>query len=48
MYIYKITNTFNVGGWKRQDGGPMKGKKHSSETKQKMSLARLKYYGKVA
>ena len=40
--------TTNVGGWKRQDGGPMKGKKHNSETKEKMSQARLKYYGKVA
>ena len=40
--------TNNVGGWKRKDGGPMKGKKHNSETKEKMSQARLKYYGKVA
>jgi group I intron endonuclease len=39
--------TTKVGGWKRQDGGPMKGKKHNSETKEKMSQARLKYYGKV-
>jgi len=36
-----------VGGWKRQDGGPMKGKKHNNNTKEKMSLARLKYYGKI-
>ena len=35
------------GGWKRKDGGPMKGKQHKSETKEKMSRARLKYYGKV-
>lgn len=39
--------TTKVGGWKRQDGGPMKGKKHNNETKEKMSQARLKYYGKV-
>lgn len=39
--------TTNVGGWKRQDGGPMKGKTHNKETKEKMSQARLKYYGKV-
>ena len=39
--------TTNVGGWKRQDGGAMKGKKHNSETREKMSHARLKYYGKV-
>lgn len=37
----------NVGGWTRIDGGSMKGKKHNSETKEKMSYARLKYYGKV-
>lgn len=40
--------TTKVGGWKRQDGGPMKGKKHNNETKEKMSQARLKYYGKVS
>ena len=40
--------TTKVGGWKRRDGGPMKGKKHNQETKEKMSTARLKYYGKVA
>jgi group I intron endonuclease len=39
--------TTKVGGWKRRDGGPMKGKQHKSETKEKMSWARLKYYGKV-
>jgi group I intron endonuclease len=39
--------TTDVGGWKRRDGGAMKGKKHNSETKEKMSQARLKYYGKV-
>jgi group I intron endonuclease len=39
--------TTKVGGWKRRDGGPMKGKKHNSETKEKMSQARLKYYGQV-
>ena len=39
--------TTNVGGWKRRDGGAMKGKTHNNETKQKMSQARLKYYGKV-
>ena len=39
--------TTKVGGWKRQDGGPMKGKKHNNNTKEKMSLARLKYYGKI-
>jgi group I intron endonuclease len=27
------------GGWTRKDGGPMKGKVHSDETKQKMSIA---------
>ena len=40
--------TTKVGGWKRQDGGPMKGKKHNNETKEKMSQARLKYYRKVS
>ena len=40
--------TTKVGGWKRQDGGPMKGKKHNNETKGKMSQARLKYYRKVS
>jgi group I intron endonuclease len=39
--------TTKVGGWKRRDGGPMKGKAHNNETKQKMSQARLKYYGKA-
>lgn len=39
--------TTKVGGWRRRDGGPMKGKKHLNETKEKMSQARLKYYGKV-
>lgn len=39
--------TTKVGGWKRRDGGPMKGKTHLNETKEKMSQARLKYYGKV-
>ena len=39
--------TTDVGGWRRRDGGAMKGKKHNSETKEKMSQARLKYYGKV-
>jgi group I intron endonuclease len=39
--------TTKVGGWKRKDGGPMKGKTHKQETKEKMSIARLKYYGKV-
>jgi group I intron endonuclease len=29
--------TTNVGGWKRIDGGPMKGKKHKKETKILMS-----------
>jgi group I intron endonuclease len=40
--------TTSVGGWKRRDGGAMKGKKHTSETREKMSQARLKYYSKVA
>ena len=39
--------TTKVGGWKRRDGGAMKGKTHNDETKEKMSQARLKYYGKV-
>lgn len=39
--------TTKVGGWKRIDGGPMKGKKHNTETKEKMSQARLKYYNEV-
>jgi hypothetical protein len=39
--------TTKVGGWKRCDGGPMKGKTHNNETKEKMSQARLKYYSKV-
>jgi group I intron endonuclease len=39
--------TTKVGGWKRCDGGAMKGKTHNNETKEKMSQARLKYYGKV-
>lgn len=39
--------TTEVGGWKRIDGGPMKGKKHNSETRKKMSQARLRYYGKI-
>lgn len=36
------------GGWKRIDGGAMKGKTHKDSTRQKMSIARLKYYNKVA
>jgi group I intron endonuclease len=34
------------GGWTRQDGGPMKGKKHNKSTKEKMRVARLRYYGR--
>ncbi len=41
-------STKKVGGWKRSDGGPMKGKKHNQETKEKMRIARLKYYGKIS
>ena len=33
--------TNNIGGWKRKDGGAMKGKKHSVETRKKMSISHL-------
>jgi group I intron endonuclease len=36
--VHKLRHaTQIIGGWKRRDGGPMCGKKHSSETKNKMS-----------
>jgi group I intron endonuclease len=36
--IHKLRHANNViGGWKRRDGGPMKGKKHSVDTKTLMS-----------
>jgi len=38
--VHKLRHaTTVVGGWKRIDGGPMKGKKHSEETRKKMSDA---------
>jgi group I intron endonuclease len=36
--VHKLRHaTTHVGGWKRQDGGPMNGKKHKKETKILMS-----------
>jgi hypothetical protein len=41
MYIYKFTHIENgtEGGWKRIDGGPMKGKTCSQEHKKKVGEA---------
>jgi group I intron endonuclease len=36
--VHKLRHATNkIGGWKRRDGGPMKGKKHKEETKFLMS-----------
>jgi group I intron endonuclease len=38
--VHKLRHaTTVVSGWKRQDGGAMKGKTHKAETKQKMSIS---------
>ena len=34
--LYRHANN-EVGGWTRRDGGPMKNKTHSADTKEKMS-----------
>ena len=40
--VHKARHANNkIGGWTRRDGGPMKNKTHSAETKEKMSKAHI-------
>jgi group I intron endonuclease len=46
--VHKLRHANNViGGWKRRDGGPMKGKNHKAESKIKSSLSNKLFYASL-